>query len=303
MIVELNKVFRNITYTDRTHQYFLDGTPVMSVTQFLKSLQKPFDYEYWTLYKAVEASGFTVKPVFGKQGLSTEVMSVDGNIYLISDVEQLELTVTKKDIRREWNIKSSIGTTRGSFGHYYLERLEQGLLDKPEIRIPKGLSFEQAIDFTTSVKNLELLCEQYVKDNRHLIPVAIEYKIGDRDLMLTGTFDRLYFNEETNMYEIHDFKTDKKIETKSKFGNKFKIFDIPDCEFSKYSLQTSLYKHIIEKNLNCELGISRITHFNLEENKINYFDCTDYTSLIKEKSQHDDWASHIKLSGVSTGIQ
>jgi len=68
--------------------------------------------------------------------------------------------------------------------------------------------------------------------------------------------DQLFWNKKTNQIQIWDWKTNKAINMKSDYGNKFKkpISHLDECEFNTYSLQTSLYKYIIEKNTNLKIG-------------------------------------------------
>ncbi len=291
MIVELNKAFRGITYTDKLHKYYIDSNPVISVTQFLKKITKEFNTTYWSTYKALQQSGYQVKPHFSKAGMSDTLIVIDGTPYEIENVQYLDLQVDPNDIKRQWQIESLVGTTRGSFAHKYLENLEQGLLDQPEIILPPGLSTPHAVSYVRSIELVKNLCNQYVEENKHLIPIAIEYRVGDLMLGMAGTFDRLYWNEQTGEAEIHDFKTDKKIETVSKYKDKFKCFDIDVCEVNKYGLQTSLYKFIIEKNTNLKLGQSRITHLNLKDERLDYYDCPDYTKLLE--TDVNNWTTYV----------
>ncbi len=293
MIVELNKVFRKIKYTDKTHQYFLDDVSVKSVTQFLGSLKSYVDFNFWAYYHAVKASGYRARPYFRKDGtISTSGFMVDNQYYTVEEIQKLSMSVTFDDIKEQWKKEALIGSTRGTYVHNYLENLEKGIVDKPEVKI-LGLPLVQEIQYVRSIDLATEMCHQYLKDNQHLIPVAIEYRVGDKDLRLSGTLDRLYFNEESNKFEVYDFKTDKKIDTCNKYGNKMLLFDVDDCEFEKHSLQTSIYKYIIEKNLDVELGESMIVHFNIKEAKLEYFQANNYTKLIKEKSNEDDWSTYI----------
>jgi len=131
-----------------------------------------------------------------------------------------------------------------------------------------------------------------IENKNYLDPIAIEFMIGDLDLNIAGTFDRLYFNKKSNQYEIWDFKTDKKLDFQNKY-QKLDLFDLDDCEFEKYSLQTSLYKYIIEKNTPIKLGTSHIVHFKFRDNSYDIIPCNDYTELIKEKLDNgNNWSTH-----------
>ena len=62
------------------------------------------------------------------------------------------------------------------------------------------------------------------------------------------------------------------------------VFGVSDCTFEKYSLQTSLYKYIIESNINEKIGQSKIVYFNIRNKEWSIIPTTDYSQLIKEKS-------------------
>ena len=291
--IELFKQFRGVSYYDKSHTYYMHNKNLISVTQFLSRLKPSFDSQFWLLYKTLQSMGHSVKPFFRKTGISNETIVIDNMPYSIEDVMTDEIKLAMKELQSEWNLKSEIGTTRGTFGHNYLEHLERGIGEVPEIVLPKGLTTIQAIEYVRSIELVKKLCQEYVNSNQHLIPIAIEFKVADLDLGLAGTFDRLYWNEIDEEYQIHDFKTDKKIDTKGKY-DKLKLFDIPFCELTKYSIQTSLYKFIIEKNTSLKLGKSKITHLNLLYEKLDYYDCQDFTSQIQDLYNGDDWATFVK---------
>lgn len=291
--IELFKVFRGVSYLDKTHSYTMYNRNLISVTQFISRLKAPFESEYWLLYKVLQANGHSVKPYFGKNGMSTTVIRLDDFSYPIEQIIDEDIRSQMNLLQEKWNIESEIGTTRGSFAHNYLENLERGIADTPKIILPKNISTLQSVDYVNSIGLVKELCHQYIKDNQHLIPIAIEFKVADIELGLAGTFDRLYWNEQDQEYQIHDFKTDKKIDTKGKYG-KLELFNLPFCEMAKYSIQTSLYKYIIEKNTSLKIGESKITHLNIKDGSLDYYDCRDYTTQIKELSNGDNWAAYIK---------
>ena len=292
MIIKLNKAFRKVKYTDQKHQYYIDNKPAISVTQLLSRLSPPFDSNYWALYKALQASGYSVRPCFFKSEINPLKININGVDTQISQVKNLELSVTKEDILNTWNIIKSVGNIRGSFVHNYLETLEQGLLDIPKVVIPHNLTTEEAIDYVLSIDTLKKMCNDYVQQNQHLIPIAIEYKVGDVQSGLTGTFDRLYWNEQTNRAEIWDFKTDKEVKKTSKYRQKFNGFDDVDYhDLNKYFLQISFYKYIVEQNTNLNIDVGKIVHFNLATQTIDYYDCVDYSNIIKQNEQN--WQAYL----------
>lgn len=277
MIKALNSTFKDITYQDSTHTYFHKDQPLQSVTQFLNSLKQPFDKNYWSVYKAYEFSGYPVKMIWNSR---TSFKTGDKIIYLYDDHSHLK--VQPEQILEQWEMEAIVGTTRGSYIHNFLENLENRLVDP--ISLPNvDFSTIETIKFYTSLRKAESLCKEwYNATKEYLVPIAMEFIIGDPKLGLAGRFDRLYFNLNTQEYEIWDFKTDKKLNYENKYS-KLSLFNLPDCEYEKYSLQVSLYKKIVEDNLNIKLGQSRIVHFNIKEDAWSIIKAKDYTQLISEK--------------------
>lgn len=290
-IVQLFDVFRNVKYTDADHSYKVDGKSLISVTQFLSRLKPAFDTNFWLLYKVLQEE-YKVKPYFTKNGMSKSVIIVESVPYPINDLLTDEVKVKMKILDNKWKLLSKVGTTRGQFAHNYLENLEGGSGEIPQIILP-DLLIEDAIEYVRSIDVVKKMCIDYVKDNTHLVPMAIEFRIADIDLGLAGTFDRLYWNKRDQELQIHDFKTDKKIETKGKYEN-MKLFDLPYCELLKYSIQTSLYKYIIERNTNIKLGRSYITHLNIKDERFDSYLCTDFTKQIDSLKNGDDWKALIQ---------
>lgn len=279
MILELNKAFSNICFSSKSHQYFTrDGEELISVTKLINKLKPKFQSEFWATLKAYKFSGYETKQIWIKGGYDLTCFYANGQkVYLDSDHSFLE--VTPEEVLDQWSIDSLIGTTRGTYAHQLLENLENRIIDKPEVVIPAGLDTFQTINYAKSINVVNKLCEQYLEEYYYLIPIAIEYKVGDLEMGVAGTLDRLYLNELTGDLEIWDFKTDKKIDTENKY-QKIKWFNIDDCQFNKYSIQTSLYKRIIEKNTSLKLGQSNIVHLNIREESLDRYVCQDYTNTI-----------------------
>lgn len=284
MIEKLQTQFANIMYHDQSHTYICDGQPLMSITKYLSSLKGKFHQEFWSTLKAYEFSGYKVKSIWNEYNKfliaksDEEPICYDDTVYLGDD--HSHLTISPEAVKEQWANDSLVGTTRGTFIHNYLEKLEARITDEPNIEVPSCLNTGQGINYYNSLVNAKILCKDYVEwARKNLILVAAEFSIGDPKLGLAGRFDRLYLNRVTGKYEIWDFKTDKQIRYKSSFG-KLKVFDLPDCEFEKYSLQTSYYRKIIEDSLEVTLGESKIVWFNLKENKWEIIQTKNYVPLI-----------------------
>lgn len=281
MIIELNSAFRHIVYTDATHCYYdkNTGEELTSITKLISKLKEPFNSRFWSTMKAYEFSGCQTKQIWLKGGgYNDKMFKADGVQISVFDNHD-HLPVTPEMVSAQWNVDSIVGKTRGSWSHAYLENLENRLIDKPKIELPSGLTTVQAVSYIRTIDIAEKLCLQFVDEFDYLIPVAIEYKVGDSKAGIAGTPDRLYWNTQVQELQIWDFKTDKKIASSNKY-QKLKLFDLDDCEISKYSVQTSAYKWIIESNTNLKLGTSYIVHLNLKDERLDVHPCIDLTQQI-----------------------
>lgn len=288
MIEKLQEAFKDIKYLDSKHQYFTSsGKELTSVTKFLSSLKPKFQSEFWSVFKAYQFSGYEVKSEwnnFKTFKVYEPDLPFDAEFRIVSIYDDhSHLEVTPEDVLAQWSLDGLVGTTRGTYIHNYLEDLESRLLDEPKIEIPSELDTPQAINYFNSLRIAKELAKQYKAfADENLILVAAEFIVGDPTIGLAGRFDRLYFNKQSNKYEIWDFKTDKQIRYKSSFG-KLKMFEVPDCEYEKYSLQTSLYKKLIEDAIpDVKLGTSHVVWFNLKDNRYEIIPCKDYTQLITD---------------------
>ncbi len=288
-MIELIKAFKDIKYTDPTHRYFHEDQLLISITQLINKFKEKFNNEYWTTIKAYQYSGCETKQKWQGKSYDPDCFFADGQITYLTDDHSF-LPVTPQMVKDQWALDSLVGTTRGTYAHKYLENLERGIVDKPELIIPKSLKTIETINYVKSIDLVDRLCLQYLHEYTYLIPVLIEFKVGDPQLGIAGTFDRLYFNETTNQFEIWDFKTDKKIDFSNKY-QKIKFFNVDDCAINKYSIQTSFYKYLIEKHTSLKLGDSNIVHFNLKEGKLDSYKCVDFTQQLKNEY---NWTTYIK---------
>jgi len=70
-------------------------------------------------------------------------------------------------------------------------------------------------------------------------------------------------DKKTNQYDLIDWKTSKKIETSAfggKVGTKPATNTIPDCNYSHYTLQLSLYRYILEEYYGLDINNQFIAH-------------------------------------------
>tara|TARA_Y100000294_G_scaffold171636_1_gene185352 strand:- start:966 stop:1676 length:711 start_codon:yes stop_codon:yes gene_type:complete len=93
--------------------------------------------------------------------------------------------------------------------------------------------------------------------------IFTEIIVFDEKLKIAGTIDLLVFDSKKNNCYLFDWKTNEKIDYegyRGQTGITSASYDLDDCRYSKYSLQTSLYKYILEKRFNIILKDTYLIH-------------------------------------------
>ena len=245
IIRELAK-FNHIKYYDKPHKYYIDGKEMVSATTFIGKFKQKFEEDYWSKKKAKERG------------------------------------ITQKEILAEWKNKSLTSTEKGTAFHEYAENyLTNRIFPFPQEQINQVLG--EGNDVKERFDKLVILFDKFYKQSYgKLIPIRAEIVVGDEELGICGMLDQLFFNEKSGKLEIWDWKTNKKIDKKNRWQQfKEPISHLDVCELNTYSLQLSLYKYIITRKTNIDLGDNYIVWFN--EKNDNYFPikCYDYTEEIK----------------------
>lgn len=239
------QVFNNIDFDAENHSYLIEGLPVRSVTSILKDFVKPFDSLYWATQKAQKDSK---------------------NV---------------SEVLEEWNTNNKISKVKGSLVHAFIQsKLDIAVEDflYPEETIVKMFGYDP---IQQPFHKIIELVQKFLSDiQEKMYPIASEFIVGDLDLRVCGTIDQLFFNKKSNQLEIWDWKTNKQIRTKSYYNHIKELSHIPDTEFDQYSLQLSMYKYILEKNTNIQLGKCYFTWFNENMNDYSIFCAKDYQEEI-----------------------
>jgi len=254
--MELFTNFNGIKFHDDIHKYYVNGKNLISVTTILHKYKEEFDSEYWSMMKTTE------------------------------------LGMTQDEVKAYWkalNLKSQI---KGSAVHNYIEFLFNNKIykyDDTQTINKLGLQNHLILE-SRGVGRIEdefKIVKKYV-DNFYsdvfekLIPIKTEFIVFDSEWQLAGMMDILFWNVKKKCFQIWDWKTNKKINKVSKFGNKLKshVSHLDDCEFELYSLQLSTYKSIIERNTSIIIDGCYIVWLNeINENYI-IMQCNDYTTEI-----------------------
>jgi ATP-dependent exoDNAse (exonuclease V) beta subunit len=241
-------VFNRITFIESDHSYAIDNTPTNgpSVTRLLKRFKKKFEKEK-----------------------------------IASRIAKRRRTTTAQ-ILAEWELNNLYSTTLGSMLHKYIENYYCNKRVKFEGDF-SGLGLEEKQKIA---ENLPILIEyfhNFYKDNTHLLCIKNEIVLGDlEDTKVCGMSDMLCFNEQTQELEILDFKTNKKMEKYSKYGDLFYPFDdMTEGEINEYTIQLNTYKYFIEKYTKLTVGKLKIVWFNINNPNYVLIELADIQPKIK----------------------
>jgi len=158
--------------------------------------------------------------------------------------------LTSDELMDQWKKSAERGTA-------IHEELENFILQGKQVKESK------------SIQGIEWLEKYKLKSNFEVYSEVVVYA---RELQLAGTIDLLLFDKGTGMYNIMDWKTSKRINSKAyknKKGNHPVTANIDDCNFNHYALQLSLYRYILETYYDLKISEHIIIHL-LENDCIGY---------------------------------
>jgi len=230
---ELFTVFNDVTYFDEPHKYYVDNKQLISVTTLIHRYQEDFDEEYWSARKSAE----------------------------YGNVSQLE-------VKRAWKFINKKGTIKGSAIHDYAENLFQNKkFEYPKQQILNEFGFDPIRAEYDITKNH---VDRFYDDVRgKLIPIKTELVVFDKESLVGGMLDILFWNVKAHEFQIWDWKTNKEFTMEEQ--NRYlsgELYMLQDCDFEIYSLQLGMYKQIIERNTSIKLGKSYVVWFS--HNNENY---------------------------------
>lgn len=241
-------VFNRITFIEKTHSYLIDGLPTNgpSVTRLLKKFKKEF----------------------AKDKAAARVAK--------------KTNTTIKQVLADWELNNLYSTTLGSMLHKYIENYYCNKRVEFDGDF-SGLGFDEKKKIAETLPKLIEYFQQFYKDYKHLICVKNEIVLGDiEDTKICGMSDLLCYNTQTDQLEILDFKTNKKMEKKSPYGNLFYPFDdMSEGEINEYTIQLNTYKYFVEKYTNLKIHKLRIVWFNIVNDSYKVFDLEDIQPKIK----------------------
>ena len=243
---KLFTTFNDVKYYDEPHKYYIGDKELISVTTLLHKYQEEFQENYWSKYKSDEYS------------------------------------LTQREVLRAWEFINKKGTIKGSGIHDYAENL---FLNK-EFPYPKQLILDE-FGFDPILSEYEITkkhVDRFYNDVQgKLIPVRTEMIICDKESLVGGMLDMLFYNVKMKKFQIWDWKTNKKFDMVMKSRRlQGKLCILEDSDLEVYSLQLAIYKYIIEKNTGIKLGKSYVVWFSHNNENYKIIECKDREYFAKE---------------------
>lgn len=193
------------------------------------------------------------KPFFDKDRHSTRVAQREG--------------ISKEMVLEMWQKENKRATTKGTKIHKAMERyiLESGTEE----------------EYKSLYDSYDAAVEEEIGAYRN---VFTEMLLHDDNFKVAGTADLIFRHNKD--FTLGDFKTNKKFNFTSNFGDYFKapVEHLTYCEFNNYALQLSLYAYIYEKvsGLKCK----KLVIFYLENGKWKPIHCNYLKSDIVNILDH-----------------
>lgn len=178
-----------------------------------------YEYEGRRLLGVTEAVGLLV-PKFDRNGNADRIAKRDCR--------------SVAAVLAEWDAKSQAALVKGNTVHGVAQRVLMG---------GEGLD-EECLE-------ARIWVEWWGEVKTCLVPLAVEKVVGDLGLGVAGTLDAVMYSGKTDKTHVFDWKTGGKFETENRWGRYLlpPFSDLPDNELHRYSLQVSLYRLILERNM------------------------------------------------------
>lgn len=197
-------------------------------------------------------------------------------------------------IQAKWARSGLISTEKGNALHNFIENAYAGRkVDYPATQVQALFEGEDdpVKDSYETIREQFKLFKERTKDK--LIPIKSEFIVADEEYGVGGIIDQLFYNVPQDQLQIWDWKTNKDMD-KTDFDNAFYKAPLDTIESSKkneYFAQLSLYKYIIEKNTNLEIGDCYIGWFYEDNDSFKLLKAPYYGEEI-EKMLIDYKANH-----------
>ena len=264
--LQIDKEDERVFYNDEVHKYWTKDTKqnCISVTTLIHQFTT-FDEAFWSRYKALEAL------ISSEDFKSIKPQLLDKKIFKDTYYTMFGITTEVfedklNEILKEWARKRDESCVRGSDIHKQHELAHLAGNTKELQHLQLGGKFK------TNTTNKIQIGEKGVYPELLLSNIS-----EDNKLRIAGQADLIIVDGE-DVY-ILDYKTNKKLETKSYYDRnkkssqkmKYPLNNLDDVNFWHYSLQLSTYAWMIQQiNPNFKVKMLMLIHYDHDGNCTNY---------------------------------
>lgn len=127
---------------------------------------------------------------------------------------------------------------------------------------------------------------EFVKDHPDLIPYRTEWYIYHEEILIAGSIDMLYKNEDGSL-SIYDWKRvkDGKLSTYS-YGKYISLMDvttaIPNNDYGQYSMQLNIYKYILESKYGLKIRDLKLVRFHVDTSSYEIIPLPNYQKYVRQ---------------------
>lgn len=288
----IDKENEHVIYNDLLHEYRTkEGfKKCISVTTLIHKFTQPFDEDFWSAYKAMEA----LLPTDIFKDLKKSLLNTKKfNIKIIEklNIKEKDFTKKREEIKAEWKETNRIACERGTKIH--LEEENKHYNGKTTEIKKLGLGGT----FPVNSSNKIALGEKGVYPELLLSRIS-----EDGELLIAGQAD-LIIIDGWDVYVL-DTKTNKSIDLKSYYDPRSKKYqmmlyplnNVQDSNFWHYTMQLSLYAWLIKK-IDSRFNIKKLVLMhhdhegNYKEYECEYLEKEVERMLIYYKKQlkHEDF--------------
>jgi len=140
-----------------------------------------------------------------------------------------------------------------------------------------------------SMAAIEWLKKNILESDKY--DIFSEVIVYSKELSLAGTIDILLHDKANDTYKLLDWKTNKKIDSRSfqnRMGNHEATSNLMDCNYFHYSIQLSLYRFLLEKYYGLTVSGAAICHL------------TEYdVQLLKTKYHEEELGEMFKADRIA----
>lgn len=215
----------HITFIEKTHKYYVNGLCEgnISCTGFIHEFFGHFDGKAILTKMRRNPNKWAQSKYFGK---------------------------TDEEIMKEWSDSGKVASEAGTAMHLAIEQFLHGSSEQINPKILNTTEWQYFLKFWDDCgKDLEPYRSEWEVFTDSLT------KSEERKIKLCGSIDMVFRRKSDNKFVIYDWKRSKEIKSDNPFGSGLSPLEhLPDTNYWHYTMQLNVYKWILEKYYNIEVG-------------------------------------------------